>query len=267
VNVPCFTQFKVWRLNLRCHGKPQSRGRAFLISFCRDFEAVVGGMPSRPAESECMSLEDCLVSKEAASASMHHKKPSAAQAANLALYRVKFAAAIAHEDPGNSHFGVVDISRKPPQQGHKGFKSAISIGYCPTLSTKNSYLWIFASTAVSEKVPAQGRFMCLEERAVLSGVHWPAVQDCCSSGQHIINFGNCIPVDLVAAVLRQVMEKWAIFEYKILDQTLGSPFRNYVFMEFAAAVVPKVRISRKRAVGIEAALALGSVRRKLAFDE
>lgn len=118
-------------------------------------------------------------------------------------------------------YAIVDASRRPRLPGGpKRFGTKLSIDHCPTLSTNNKALYILPVGIDDAFVPTGGRFIDVKERAAFSGVTWQSVQGACSNAQHLINFGNIIPVDLAGFALAGIMSKWALFEKRILDDGL-----------------------------------------------
>ena len=66
-----------------------------------------------------------------------------------------------------------------------------------------------------------GRFLTLAERAKLSGVVWESVEGMMSDRQLMISFGNSVVVDVAGAMLEQIMDKWIVFEKRLLSSSLS----------------------------------------------
>jgi hypothetical protein len=115
-------------------------------------------------------------------------------------------------------YAVVDASRKPCTEGSaKTFRSQVCINFCPTFSTSNKYLYLLkAGDTECDKVPSGGRFLDVKERALMCGVVWGSIGDLHSDNQHVMSFGNMIPVDMAGIVLNAIMCKWKIFEQQAL---------------------------------------------------
>ena len=209
--MPHWTDLAVWDLCATKAGLPQRRQRLFLVAFSRDFADLVGGLPEKPEEMPMAPLEGFL------GVSGMYDVPSKGSnnERHLAVYQNKFREAPQGVAPPS--YAIMNVSRDPTK---KTFSNQLHKDVCPTLTTKNSDLYILAAIPNS-KVPAGGRFLSGRERARLSGV----VHDSCarylSSAQLIKGDGNCIPVDLAGRVLEQVMGCWLKFERRIVELHLG----------------------------------------------
>lgn len=210
-----WTQLHLWKLDARACGLPQSRTRCFLVAFDRRFSDVVGGVPPCPAPNGRADLEPFLLHTEDLTDSKG-RDLSDIQKANVGAFRAVFQ----DRARGRPALAIVDASRRPSLPGKKQFRATVCVNHCPTLTTNNKALYILRAGGAADKVPAEGRFVDIIERANFSGIEWSSVKGLCSNAQHMISFGNTIPVDLAGVALSGIMAKWAAFEHLILEQGL-----------------------------------------------
>jgi len=205
--MPNWTDLAVWDLCATKAGLPQRRQRLFLVAFSRDFADLVGGLPEKPEEMPMAPLEGFL------EVSGMYDVPSKGSnnERHLAVYQNKFREALQGVAP--PCYAIMNVSRDPTK---KTFSNQLHKDVCPTLTTKNSDLYILAAIPNS-KVPAGGRFLSGRERARLSGVVHDSCAGFLSSAQLIKGYGNCIPVDLAGRVLEQVMGCWVKFKRRIVE--------------------------------------------------
>ena len=142
------------------------------------------------------------------------RDPSDIQKSNIEKFNTELDKKIADGKivvPANATmYFVIDASRKGP--GH-GRGHSIHVDRVPTLTTVNRYLYLLRRGPDASKVPENGRFLDIKERAAVCGVKWTSVDGICSRNQHTVHFGNMVPVDMAGVVLaHMIMRKWAIFE-------------------------------------------------------
>ena len=117
----------------------------------------------------------------------------------------------------STSLGITDASRKVTGK----FGAYISTNFCPLITTKNSRLLLMKQRgAQSSKVVGHGRMLEPEEICNIQGVVYASLSDLMSPRQIHLSLGNMLPVNLAGVVLRQIMDKWAIFERKVIATTL-----------------------------------------------
>ncbi len=115
--------------------------------------------------------------------------------------------------------GVVDINRRVDGK----FRNTLAIGgHCPIITTANCQLLTMRQTgSTCTAINGLGRMLGSDDIAAIQGVKWSSVQGLQSRRQLHISFGNMFPVNLAGVVLREVFDKWSIYEGRLM----GTVFR------------------------------------------
>ena len=219
VNMPGWTPLQPWEVQLRDASSAGSRGRCIVVAFSRDWlEACGGDAPQPPPKHPHVAMEDFLLDHDSPILQNNKKIKNLSKKmldnvrawSNLHDARMK--------DASPKELGCLDVSR--PVDGI--FKAYISEGFFPLLSTKNSNLCILRpSGMVSSKVGnPKKRLLSIEERALIMGVEHTSIAPTQSERQALISYGNMFPVNLAGVVLRQIMEKWAVYEHRLMSMGL-----------------------------------------------
>ena len=194
---------------------PQNRPRAMIYSHCKVYDEVVGGMPEDPVVLSEPHLEDFLAAVADLKMIKRLTDHTDLQQQNLDRFNHRFKEMIIKQGFSSDQdvYAIADASSK----GSVGsYKSSIAMNYCPTLTTKNSPLFLLHSGPDMTKVPEGGRALHIEERAKFSGVVGDSMMEFTEASINL-GFGNMIPVDLAAFVLAPIMQKWALFEQRVMS--------------------------------------------------
>ena len=224
--MPHWTDLRLQLVNARNSGLPQNRPPAMIYSHCKVYDEVVGGMPEDPVVLPEPDLEDFLAAVADLKMIKRLTDHTDLQQQNLDRFNHRFEEMIIQQGFSSDQdvYAIVDASSK----GSVGsYKSSIAMNYCPTLTTKNSPLFLLHSGPDMTKVPEGGRALHIEERARFSGVVWDSVKNFPEPSINM-GLGNMMPVDLAAFVLAPIMQKWAIFEQRVIDLGL----RNLYWLPF-----------------------------------
>ena len=213
--MPEFTPWVIWECNSINYGTPQDRHRIYLVTFRRMFATVCGGVPAHPPKTApSRKIGDFLLPYNGPG---REPGPDTQLMKNIADFRRRFRTEIPSVRDGGPEYAVFNASRRLKNNGW----NHVTFNYCPTLTTQNTYLYLMANTDTGfDKVPPQGRFLYVDERAMIVGVV-PASLRSNNEAENIVSLGNGMSVNVVGAVLNQVLKKWVQWENNVRHSILN----------------------------------------------